>query len=246
LVCFFGFLAVFLSAGAGGRRDAPPDAPRRAWRGLAVATCLVWLPPIAWYHAIVDSRRLLFPVFAVLLPPALDALARLAPAAWAASAAARLVSGFGRRAAWPFAAACLAGSVALAVAHGNPREERHVDDSTLAIARRLSRPEYGDAVVLAKPSRTVPPDWMVFRGATLLAIPRSVSDADAPAWIAERAGYVLVSPGLLANRRGLVGPWASWDEQRGLVPQSLPPWLAEEHRDPSVPSRYWLLRVVGR
>ena len=86
---------------------------------------------------------------------------------------------------------------------------------------------------------------MVYERVTWVAIPKSVTDAEAPGWIAARAGYLLVSSGLLANRRGLVESLASWDPAKGLVPKPLPPWLVEDYRDPAVPSRYWLLRVVG-
>ncbi len=194
----YGFLALTLACALLGRLG---PAPRRAWRGLAVATALAWLPAFAWYAPIVSSRRLLFPIFAVLIPPALDLLGGLLRPVGAG-----LARRFARLA--PFAgpaASGAAGSMAvlaivLAARHGNPYDERHVDEASLRAVAELSKPAYAGARVLAKPSRTLPPDWLLEGRVTFVSLPAAVPDEEVAAWAREHADYVLSNEGLRAHR----------------------------------------------
>jgi hypothetical protein len=92
----------------------------------------------------------------------------------------------------------------LVVRHGNPWNEQHIDEPSRRLVEHLSQPIYRDAVILAKPSRTLPPDWLLEGHARFLALPDSVSDEEAPRWITQRAQYLLTSPGLRDRRPGLL------------------------------------------
>ena len=212
-----------------------PESPRRAWRTLALLTCVVWLLPMAWYEPITPSRRLLFPVVPILLPAALDVLWSLLPAPWRAACARRPAALLARAAPALAGAAVLAAGV-LVVRHGNPWKERHMGDPELAVAAQLAQRQYAGAVVLAKPSRTLPPDWLLEDHVRFLALPAAVPDEEAPRWVVERAHYVLINPDLQRHRPALFGD----PQAAGMRP--VPAWLLHEG---FVGSSYVLLRVAG-
>jgi 4-amino-4-deoxy-L-arabinose transferase-like glycosyltransferase len=225
---------------------APEDPARRDARRLAVVSCLVWVPPFAWYAPIVASRRFLFPLVPLVLPPAIDLVRRAAgPAGARAVAAARR---FAVSAAAPVVAAAAIVAVALVVRAGPPDPARHVPRGAVAAADALARlPRADDGRVprvLAKPSRTAPPDWLVHGHATLVSLPSRLAAGErapsGPAWA--RADAVLLSSGLLAQRREALAAIARWDDERGIVlADPLPAGLRVVWRDPSAPVAYVLL-----
>lgn len=243
-----GFLAL-LAVAALARRRAPraprlgppeTEAPRRAWRTLALLTCLAWLPPMAWYEPVVQSRRFLFPVVAILLPAALDVLGGLVPRdvrsrvrlpAWAP------------RAALAVALAVSVAAVVLVVRHASPWEERHVGTASLALVEELRKPRYRGTVVLAKPSRTLPPDWLLEGQVTFLALPAAVRDAEVERWVTGRAHYVLRNADLERQRPALF----ALDPGRGpgRPGEGAPPWLHPAWKGRGEGrERYALFRVV--
>jgi hypothetical protein len=186
------------------RSDAPAPAPspaRDAWRGLALANAVAWLPPFAWYAPIVSERRLLFPVFALLIPPALDALARAIPGVVARLS--RVPVRVATAAAVAVAIGAAAGAAFLVASAGDPYGVRPVDDASLRVVEVLSRPEFAGSRVLAKPSRTIPPDWLLEGRVSFVSLPAAVPDADVAAWIPRHADLVLENDGLAAFRPGL-------------------------------------------
>jgi hypothetical protein len=220
----------------------PPaaDAPRRAWRTLALLTCVIWLPPMAWYEPITLSRRLLFSVVPILLPAALDVLWGLLPGPWRATLTAARPTTWLSRAAPFAAAAAIVAAIVLAVRHGNPWNERHIDEPSRNLVERLSQPKYRGAVILAKPSRTLPPDWLLEGHVTFLAMPAAVSSADARAWIIDRAQYILFTPDFFLRRQYLhyIG------DGEGMLEVQSQPWF--EPADEPLAPPYWLLRVVRK
>ncbi|HVG94930.1 MAG TPA: hypothetical protein VND21_10820, partial [Planctomycetota bacterium] len=156
----YGFLAVLLASSlltrAAARRGAgahealhAADPARVAWRRLALWTAVCWLPAMAWYAPIVSSRRLLFPIFPVLLAPALDAIGNalrtLAPGTsrTVRAATVRLARGA------PIAALLLAAvtAVLLVASPGRPT----VDPAFVEAGRRLAALPPGTPV-LVRPS----------------------------------------------------------------------------------------------
>jgi len=232
------YLALLLAARL--RRRTAPSPAVRAWHRLVLLSVVCWLPPFAFYEPVVASRRFLFPVLAMLIPACADLLVRLLPVPFPAGAAAML-----QRASGWLAGGAAAAAVLIVALHGNPYRERHFDESTLALARRLSLAEYRNARILARPSRTIPVEWLLPAGVQLRAIPYAVPDADAPDWIRENASFLLLNAGLLALRPSPFADYARWDETEGIVPAQLPPWLRIEYRDPAKPSRYLLLRIAS-
>ena len=124
----------------------------------------------------------------------------------------------------------------LVVRHGSPWDEQHISDANLSLVRVLSGPAYRGAVILAKPSRALPPDWILEGRVTFLALPAAVPESERVRWVVERAQYVLESPDLLRSRPEL---FASKDAS-GAESAFDPPWL-EPTWEPGLLS---LLRVV--
>ena len=205
------------------------------WRPIAAWTALVWWPAFAWYAPIVSSRRLLFPIVPVLIPPALDLLRGFLPAA---ARGVRVPRGVATTAAVLLAA----GGVALAVAAGAPDAYRHVTPEAARFAESV-RPSLPTGTVLARPSRTVPPDWLFSRGVHLVGLPREISDGEAGYWARGRVMHnlwmgrsilwevesVLLNEGLLRNRPRAFEGRARWDDERGIVFRQgeLPPGQVE-------------------
>jgi hypothetical protein len=232
----YAFLGVVLLAALLRLRRPDEPARQRAWRGIAVVSCFVWLPPMAWYEPIAASRRFLFPVLG-LLPAAALGLCPWRP---------RLPSPLRRAVPWA-AGAALAGAVALAAAHGNPWRELHVDEGTLALVRHLRAPGFRGARILARPSRDAPPGWLLEGQVTFVALPFAVAgEREAVAYVRSEAGYVLLGEGLLRLRPTPFGALAAWDPTRGVVLRDdLPAWLEPLWHEPGRPSRHVLLRVRG-
>jgi len=242
----YAYLLLLLLAWRARRRKAADHGPgggaRRTWHGTVLFSCLLWLPPIAWYEPIVASRRFLFPILAPLVPAGIDLLARLLPER--SLLALEVAGGICRRAAPWLAGAAALGALALVVLHGNPYRERHFDGNTLALVRHLHAPRYRNARILAEPSRTVPVEWLLPGGTGMAAIPYAVPDSDAQEWIRTHADFLLLNRGLLALRPAPFRAYATWDDATGLAERDLPPWLEADYRDPGKPCRYLLLRVV--
>ncbi len=236
---FLGLVLVTSFVRRGTAAGAEPG-PRRAWLEIALLSSFVWLPPMAWYAPIARSRRFLFPLVAVLLPPAVDRLGRLVP-----EGLGRAVRGRdgprARRAVVAVGTVALALAGLLVVRHGDPWRESHVDPPALALVARLAGPGTRGETILAKPSRTLPPDWLLPGDTRFLALPLAIDDASAWAWVRDRAAYVLLSPGLLAARPDLLSPIATETSDGALAVGTLPSWLALAWREPS--GRYVLLRV---
>ena len=181
--------------------DGPAEA-RRAWGGLALWNAALWLPALAWYAPIVTSRRLLFPIFASLVPPVLAVLAGWAGAAartWAPRVA-RLFRGRRR----PVVGLLLLSSIALVVLSsrllwlgGAPGTRRPIDEIWLQAARAMRDRCPAGSRVLVRPSRDYPPDWLLEGHVEYVALPWAVADADVAAWIERHVDFLLVniSPG---------------------------------------------------
>jgi 4-amino-4-deoxy-L-arabinose transferase-like glycosyltransferase len=238
----YGFLLLVLFAALVNKRCQAPLVhasrdPPREWRRLAVWSCLVWVPPLAWYVPIVASRRFLFALVPILLPPALDLVGR-----WLPTRALDRARAVALRAALPLGAVLVVAGVALALAQPAPDPARHLVPGTVEAAAALPP----RAHALAKPSRTAPPDWLVREDVRLHAIPAAVEPARALDWIRERFDVVLLSSGLLAQRREALAPLARWDDAEGVVLASpLPPGFSILWRDPAQPSRFALLEVTS-
>jgi 4-amino-4-deoxy-L-arabinose transferase-like glycosyltransferase len=214
-----GFLLLSLLAWSTGRIPhigVRPEFPRFAdspseWHRIAVWTCLVWWPAFAWYAPIVSSRRLLFPIVPLLIPPALAMVAAFAPAL---ARGVRVPRGVVVGAALLFAA----GGGALAVRAGLPDPARHIPRHAARLAASLPLAKGETIRVLARPSRTIPPDWLFPAGYVLVGLPRSVADGDVAAWMSTHAELLLVSEGLSRNRPGAFLAFAHFDDALGLIP----------------------------
>jgi 4-amino-4-deoxy-L-arabinose transferase-like glycosyltransferase len=241
----YGFLGLALLAWLLRRRRAAGLASRppvRAFVSLTVLTCLAWLPPIAWYEPVVASRRFLFPLVALIVPAALALLVGLVPERWARGAHA-WAAGWGRRLAAAAALALLACGVAVAASTPTPSEPRGFDTSTLALVRALQAPGLHGARILARPSLTVPADWLLPGDVTLVGVPYAVPDEALPDWARHHADYLLLNPGLLGHRPSAFAGFATWDPKRGVLVGDPPPWLERVPLDLPAPPQAALLRV---
>ncbi|MBL9086760.1 MAG: hypothetical protein JNM10_06425 [Planctomycetia bacterium] len=187
---------------AGDAVEGPGREARRAFVRLAVAAAVVWGLAMAWYAPVVASRRLLFPVFPVLLTAAVIAAADLLRA-WGGGAALRAVARVGAAAAGPVAAGLLAwvGFGAPSPAPAGPRPT--LDPASLEAAAALRALPAGTRVVV-RPSRTAPPDWLYDDVVEPVGLPAAVADADVAAWLRAHADAVLLGDGLFRHRRHLV------------------------------------------
>jgi len=182
-------------AAADGGGDAPTraaQAARAAWGRLAVWSGAIWLLGFAWYAPIVSSRRLLFPVFPVLVPPVLAVVAgwgrRLAGGAWAAAVRRRapVLAGVG-------SAGLLLLAGVLFVRGGSPGSREPIAKVWLEAADAMRRLCPKGSRVLVRPSRDYPPDWLLEGWVEYVELPGAVADADA-ASIVRTGEFVLVQP----------------------------------------------------
>ena len=208
--------AVSLAAWAGRRARGRAEAadPRRVWRLHALATAALWLPAFAWYAPVVASRRLLFPCFAVLLPPTLEALGRVlaALAPRGGQARDRLLD---RAAGWTALAAGLVAVAALAWVLIRPASKfRGVDSVAGAVARDLPTllPQNDRVRIWMRPSRTIPPDWLIDDRVVICGLP-----SDATPALVRTADAILLNEGVLGHRPAALAPWGRWDESAGVV-----------------------------
>ena len=197
---------------AEGTVEGPGREARRAFVRLAVATAVVWGLAMAWYAPVVASRRLLFPVFPVLLTAAAT-VAVEAVRARGGGAALRAAARVGAAAAGPVAAALIAAVVFGAAPSAPARPRPTLDPASLEAAAALRALPSGTRVVV-RPSRTAPPDWLYDDVVEVVGLPAAVADADVPAWLAASADAVLLGDGLYRHRALLVPGVVRWANGR--------------------------------
>lgn len=176
--------------GGGEASTSAAEAARAAWGRLAVWSGAIWLLGFAWYAPIVSSRRLLFPVFPVLVPPVLAVVAGwgrgLAGGAW--------VSALRRRApilARGGSAVLLVLAAVLFVRGGSPGSREPIAKVWLEAADAMRRYCPKGSRVLVRPSRDYPPDWLLEGWVEYVELPRGGAAA---VQRLESVGFVLGRP----------------------------------------------------
>ncbi len=184
---------------------APYDGPRRAWASLAAWNAAIWLVAFAWYAPIVASRRLLFPIFPLLLPPVLDVVGGWVGAwgPWRTWSRTR-VPAAARRFAF---SAVVVGTVAVAgyafgllALGGSPSSRVAIAPVWVEAADAMRRNCPRGSRVLVRPSRTYPPDWLLEGEAAYVELPAAIRGEDVPGWLAHEADFVLENEGLIRAR----------------------------------------------
>ena len=190
---------------------------RRGWASLALWNGAIWLLAFAWYAPIVSSRRLLFPIFAVLVPPVLAALAewgRAVGRTWVPSSIRRL--GAVRSRAFVLvltATVALSGyAFGLLCLAGGPSSRVAIDPIWIEAADAMRRFCPKGSRVLVRPSRTYPPDWLLEGQVEYVELPAAVADADVDPWTRRHADFTLDNPGLRAQRPN--GGRSEWSDVR--------------------------------